>query len=80
MKVLLDTSVLVASPIESHAMHARAHPWLGRALGGEFEWAVAANSLPKSAARIAAPEGRDDSATIPQHLTASLPSRMVGLL
>lgn len=45
MKVLLDTSVLVAALIESHAMHGRAHPWLDRALGGEFEWIVAAHSL-----------------------------------
>ena len=45
MKVLLDTSVLVAALIESHAMHGRAHPWLDRALGGEFEWVAAAHSL-----------------------------------
>lgn len=45
MKVLLDTSVLVAALIESHGMHGRAHPWLDRAIGGEFEWAVAAHSL-----------------------------------
>jgi predicted nucleic acid-binding protein len=47
MKVLLDTSVLAAALIESHAMHGRAHPWLDRALGGEFEWVVAAYSLPE---------------------------------
>jgi predicted nucleic acid-binding protein len=45
MKVLVDTSVLVAALIESHPMHGRAHPWLDRAIGGEFEWAVAAHSL-----------------------------------
>ena len=45
MKVLLDTSVLVAALVESHPMHARAHPWLDRAIGGEFDCVVAANSL-----------------------------------
>jgi predicted nucleic acid-binding protein len=45
MKALLDTSVLVAALVESHPMHARAHPWLDRAIGGEFDWAVAAHSL-----------------------------------
>lgn len=45
MKVLLDTSILVAALIESHPMHGRAHPWLDRAVGGEFEWVVAAHSL-----------------------------------
>jgi predicted nucleic acid-binding protein len=45
MKVLLDTSVLVAALVESHPMHGRAHPWLDRAIGGEFDWMVAAHSL-----------------------------------
>ena len=45
MKVLLDTSVLVAAMVESHPMHARAHLWLDRGIGGEFEWVVAAHSL-----------------------------------
>ena len=28
MKVLLDTSVLIAAMVESHPMHERALPWL----------------------------------------------------
>jgi len=45
MKVLLDTSVLVAALVESHPMHARAHPWMDRGIGGDFEWVVGAHSL-----------------------------------
>lgn len=45
MKVLLDTSVLVAALIESHPMHARAHPWLDRGISEEFEWVVGTHSL-----------------------------------
>jgi predicted nucleic acid-binding protein len=45
MKVLLDTSVLVAAMVESHPMHGRAHPWLDRGIGGEFQWVVGAHSL-----------------------------------
>jgi predicted nucleic acid-binding protein len=45
MKVLLDTSVLTAALVESHPMHGRAHPWLDRAIGGDFACVVAAHSL-----------------------------------
>ena len=31
MKILFDTSVLVAALVESHPMHTRAFPWLKKA-------------------------------------------------
>jgi len=37
MKVLCDTSVLVAALVESHPMHSLAFPWLERANAGEIE-------------------------------------------
>lgn len=45
MIVFFDTSVLVAAIIEGHEHHARAWPWLERALEGRFTWAMAAHSL-----------------------------------
>ncbi|MEX0777612.1 MAG: PIN domain-containing protein [Phycisphaeraceae bacterium] len=45
MKVLLDSSVLIAAMVSSHPEHARALPWLGRAKAGKFAWFVAAHSL-----------------------------------
>lgn len=45
MKVLLDSSVLVAATVAVHPMHARAHPWLDRAQRGELRLVVAAHSL-----------------------------------
>jgi predicted nucleic acid-binding protein len=45
MKVLFDTSVLVAACVESHRMHDRAHPWLVRAKRGAIDWFVAAHTL-----------------------------------
>jgi predicted nucleic acid-binding protein len=45
MKVLLDTSVLVSALIQPHAMHARSHPWLDRALAKEFAFFVSAHSV-----------------------------------
>ncbi|MBI4586652.1 MAG: PIN domain-containing protein [Planctomycetes bacterium] len=45
MKVLLDTSVLVAALVESHPMHPRALPWLQRAKAKEFELAVSSHTL-----------------------------------
>lgn len=44
MKVLFDTSVLVAALIPDHAMHGRSFPWLRRAHEGELEFIVAAHS------------------------------------
>ena len=37
MKILFDTSVLVAAIVEPHPMHGRALPWLQRAKAGEFD-------------------------------------------
>lgn len=45
MKVLFDTSILVAAMVEAHPMHERALPWLTRAKAGEFEWVVANHTL-----------------------------------
>jgi predicted nucleic acid-binding protein len=45
MKVLFDTSVLVASMVEAHPMHDRSRPWLTRAKRGEVELAVSAHSI-----------------------------------
>jgi predicted nucleic acid-binding protein len=35
MRILLDTSVLVAAMIEAHPMHERALPWLQRVQDGQ---------------------------------------------
>lgn len=45
MKVLLDTSVLVAALVRAHPRHADAVPWLARALAGEIALVVAAHTL-----------------------------------
>lgn len=45
MKVLFDTSVLVAAMVESHPMHGRAFPWLKRAKAREFDFLVASHTL-----------------------------------
>lgn len=45
MKVLLDTSVLVAALVRSHPRHAEARPWLARALAGELVLVIAAHTL-----------------------------------
>ena len=45
MKVLLDTSILVAALVRSHPEHDRALPWLARARTGEVRLVVAAHSL-----------------------------------
>lgn len=45
MKVLLDTSVLVAALVKSHVLHARAQPWLDRAHAGKFEFIVSTHSF-----------------------------------
>ena len=45
MKVLLDTSVLVAAMVEAHPMHELALPWLQRAKGGSDLGVVAAHSI-----------------------------------
>lgn len=45
MKILFDTSVLVAAMVERHPMHSHAFPWLVRAKSGEFDMVVAAHTL-----------------------------------
>ncbi|MBM3234919.1 type II toxin-antitoxin system VapC family toxin [Candidatus Poribacteria bacterium] len=45
MKMLLDTSVLVAAMVESHPMHERAFPWLQRIKDGTDVGLVAAHSI-----------------------------------
>jgi predicted nucleic acid-binding protein len=45
VKVLLDTSVLVAATVEAHPSHDVALPWLQKARSGEITGLVAAHSL-----------------------------------
>ena len=45
MKVLLDTSLLVAAMIEVHPVHSNALPWLQRVKDGTHEGFVAAHSI-----------------------------------
>lgn len=45
MKVLFDTSVLVAAVVAAHPAHDRALPWLQRAHAREIEAFVSAHSL-----------------------------------
>ncbi len=45
MRVLFDTSTLVAAMVEDHPQHDRCLPWLQRARKGDFDFLVAAHSL-----------------------------------
>lgn len=45
MKVLLDTSVLVAGMVEAHPYHAQGMRWLKRVIQGEIQGIVAAHTL-----------------------------------
>jgi len=45
MKILFDTSVIIAAMIEPHPMHSRAFPWLKRAKSKEFNILVASHTL-----------------------------------
>ncbi len=45
MRVLFDTSVLVASVIEAHPLHDRCLPWLEKARRQAIEFLVAAHSI-----------------------------------
>lgn len=45
MKILFDTSVLVAAIVEVHPMHPQALKWLQRAKAGEFDIIVASHTL-----------------------------------
>ena len=37
MKILFDTSLIIAALVESHPMHIRAFPWLKEAKAKDFE-------------------------------------------
>jgi predicted nucleic acid-binding protein len=45
LKILFDTSVLVAASVEPHPMHERALAWLKRAKAGELEMLVASHTI-----------------------------------
>ena len=45
MKILFDTSVLVAAMVAAHPQHERSLPWLVRAKAGEFDWGVCSHTL-----------------------------------
>jgi predicted nucleic acid-binding protein len=45
MKVLFDTSVLVAGIVQVHPAHQRALPWMQRAKAGGFKFIVASHTL-----------------------------------
>ncbi len=45
MKILFDTSVLVAAMIEPHPFHNSAFPWLKRVKSNEIEMLVASHTL-----------------------------------
>ncbi len=45
MKILFDTSVMIAAMVEPHPMHSRAFPWLRRGKGGEFDILVSSHTL-----------------------------------
>jgi predicted nucleic acid-binding protein len=45
MKVLIDTSVLIAGMLSDHRQHSHAQPWLARAKAGAFEAVVSGHSV-----------------------------------
>jgi predicted nucleic acid-binding protein len=45
LKILFDTSILVAGLIAGHSRHAQAFAWFKRAKAGEFETLVCSHSL-----------------------------------
>jgi predicted nucleic acid-binding protein len=45
VRVLFDTSILVAAIVEAHPFHSKALPWLSRARTGEVDACVASHSL-----------------------------------
>ena len=45
MKILFDTSVIIAAIIEPHPKHNKALPWLQKARQSEFELVVASHTL-----------------------------------
>jgi predicted nucleic acid-binding protein len=45
MKILFDTSVIIAALVESHPTHQRAFPWLKRAKEHHFELIIASHTI-----------------------------------
>ena len=45
MKILFDTSVIIAGLVESHPMHKKAFPWLKKAKAEMFESMVASHTI-----------------------------------
>jgi predicted nucleic acid-binding protein len=45
MKILFDTSLIIAALVESHPMHIRAFPWLKKAKAKDFELVVASHTI-----------------------------------
>jgi predicted nucleic acid-binding protein len=45
MRIIFDTSALIAGMVEAHPMHDRALPWLKRCKAGELECIVATHTL-----------------------------------
>ena len=45
MKVIFDTSFLIAGMVEAHPSHNRALPWLRKAKAGDLEFLVATHTL-----------------------------------
>jgi predicted nucleic acid-binding protein len=45
MKILFDTSVIIAALVESHPMHQRAFPWLKKAKEHHFELVIASHTI-----------------------------------
>jgi len=45
MKILFDTSLIIAAVVESHPMHVRAFPWLKKAKAKDFELVVASHTI-----------------------------------
>ena len=48
MKVLFDTSVIVAGLVEAHPNHGRAFRWVKQAIVGKFELVIASHTIAES--------------------------------
>ena len=48
MKILFDTSLIIAAMVESHPMHVRAFPWLKKAKTKDFELVLASHTIAES--------------------------------
>jgi predicted nucleic acid-binding protein len=48
MKVLFDTSVIVAGLVEAHPNHGRSFRWIKQAIVGKFELVVASHTIAES--------------------------------